>query len=696
MTTSLAARRHLWIVGPTAAARRAAVPVTATVVLDAHRRHRGPFTAAGDLVRAVVPAARERRSEIVGRHDIGILSVAPELRTLVPSNHETLTSLAPGEERTRFYPRARTNRIAHDLTELLIELASAGEPLLDIVVDRADEADATDVELLAILLRRLDPALVRILVGSATTDLPAELAQPLAEYAVKVVAPAAPAVTDAASDTLVDQRRSAAAYVESDCTSEEPGLIVGYDALPPAERALLHDARAAALAERGELSWHLGAIPFHLEHGTHPDRARSALLAALEHCVRMGFYEAVLEAGERCRAFVDWDRDPEEAWRVTAKVTTALVVLERPAEAEALYDEACERTALPAVHMQAAYGRAMLLTRFYVDAARDHRRAKAWVNTAVAIASQMADAERRAFNTTFNENGLALIEMHLGDLDEALRLVTDGLQRLDRELGPEIQTLHRSVLRYNRAQLLARLRRVDEAIAEYTRCIEADPHHSEYWFERAGLYRRVGRVEAALRDYDAAIRESAPYAEPHYNRADLRLELGDDAGALADFSYALELDPDLVGAYVNRASILLADGDHDGAARDVAAGLERDPLSAHLHCLAGLLAMEAGDAVAARCAFDAALAIDATLVEALANRAVLLFDAGDIEGAIADFGRALELRDDPVVRSNRALAYEHADRWIEAADDYERAASASTDDNERAPLLASAVEARNR
>ena len=688
MTTSASRRHHLWIVGATAASRQAALPTIVTIVVDAHRRHRGPYTGAGDLVRTVVPAARERWPEIVDRHDVGILAVAPELRTLVPSMHETLTSLAPGEERTRFYPRARTARTAHDLTELLMELAAVGEPVNDVFFDRVDEADATDIELIGILLRRLDPALVRVAVGTTTADVPEELAQALAHYGEQIVAPPAPPASFPGN--------LAALFVESDCTSDEPVLRAAYEALPPSQRAVLHDARAADLAGRDELSLHLGAIPFHLEHGSDRDTARSALLAALEHCVRMGFYEAVLDLGARCRAFVDWDRDPAEAWRVTAKVATALVVLERPGEAEALYDEACERTSLPSVHMQAAYGRAMLLTRFYTDAAKDHRRAKAWVNTAVALASQMPDAERRAFNTTFNENGLALIEMHLGDLEAALRLVTDGLERLQRELGPDLQTLHRSVLRYNRAQLLARLRVSDEAIAEYTRCIEIDPHHSEYWFERAGLYRRVGRIEEALADYGAAIRESAPYPEPHYNRADLLVELGDTAGALADYSYAIELDPDLVAAYVNRASLLLSGGDGEGAARDIAAGLARHPSSVHLHVLAGLLAMETGEASVARDELDAALDIDPTLTEALTNRAVLLYEAGDIEAAVRDLDRSLELTDDPAVRSNRAVAYEHLGRWAEAADDYDRAAAISNDDNERARLQASAEEARAR
>ncbi|MGH3191706.1 MAG: hypothetical protein ACRDPY_29740 [Streptosporangiaceae bacterium] len=44
-------------------------------------------------------------------------------------------------------------------------------------------------------------------------------------------------------------------------------------------------------------------------------------------------------------------------------------------------------TTLPSVHIQSAYGQAMLYTRFYDSARRDHRRALAWINTAIALSS---------------------------------------------------------------------------------------------------------------------------------------------------------------------------------------------------------------------------------------------------------------------------------------------------------------------
>lgn len=659
--------RHLRI---TAASRPDSAGLVAALGLppllasaSAHRRLRGPYTAAGAVVRALVPDALHRMGGLVTRHDVEILAVAPELRGSVTCGRETLTSLAAPQERTRFYPRARATRVAHGLTEFLGSyLRQRAQGPGTIVITDVDAADPTDGEWLAILLRRTDPALLRVVVAGRerVPDALAACTEPVSA----AVAPSARPVWHEA-----DPLSLATAFVNTECLSDDSRLREAYDALHPEQRAALHDARAAELEELGEPSLRLGAIPFHREHGCDPTAAAAALRVALEHCVLVGCYDAVLELGERSFALLDWDTQPDECWLVTAKVTTALTALQRPDEAAQSYDEACARSALPSVHLQAAYGRAMLYTRFYDKPRQDHRKAKAWINTAIAISSLLPDEQQRAFNLTFHENGLALIEMHLGDAVEALRLVDAGLDRLDAKLGPHEQTLHRSVLRYNRAQLLAKLRRLDEAIAAYSEAIDADPHHSEYYLERAGLYRRAGRIADALADYGSAMWLSPPYPEPYYNRGDLALELGDAELALADFSYVLELDPQFLDAYVNRAGIRFEHGDLAAAAADVAAGLRLDPQQPHLHCLRGLIAQEQGRIDEARLALDTALRLDPSLIAALAARAALAFDTGDTQAAIEELTRALEISDDPALRANRSLAYERAGRWREAAED---------------------------
>ena len=500
-----------------------------------------------------------------------------------------------------------------------------------------DEADPTDVEWIATLLRRIDPARLQLVV-CAGEDGP--LTDALRRYA------------DRGAGV---EREPAADYVASDGTDDR--LRAAYDALDADERAALHDARADELEARGELSLTLGAIPYHRERGSDPRGAGAqAVLAALQHCMLYGYYDAVLDLAHRAYALLDWSEQPEECWRVTSKLTMALAAMGRPDEAAELYDHACVQTTLPKIHLHAAYGRAMLNTRFYPAERRDRVKAKAWINTAIALSSQLPDAQRRAFDLSFNENGLALIETYLGDPEKALALVAQGIERVEAELEDERLLLHRSVLRYNRAQLLSRMGRPDDALAAYSEAIDADPNQSEYHFERGNLLRRLGRGEEALADYDEAIRTSPPYPEPHLVRADLALELGDEEAALAGYSYALELDPGLTDARVGRASLLLAGDALEAARADVLAGLAVEPESAELHALHAAVAQQEERFEEAHDAYAEALRRDPTLAAAWSNRATLWYEQGEIERAVEDLRTALELDDDPDIRANLELA----------------------------------------
>ncbi|GIG61321.1 hypothetical protein Lfu02_56930 [Longispora fulva] len=627
-------------------------PRLATV--SAHRRLRGPYTAAGAVVRLLVPGLLAGRPDLVRAHDLEILAAAPELAAVVDSHRETLTSTADPKSRTRYYPHAHTTRIAHGLTDLLRD-ATAGTPGLTLVIEHVEHADRTDLDWLGIMLRRIAPERLRIVL-SCRGELPEPLAAAVAAHAVRLTdAPGPevevqlPADPDAVRD-LADR------YVSGDCVDDDPLTLAAYRALPEVERARLHDARAAELDARDEVSLRLGALIHHRLHGTDPEAGLDALDFALEHLAMRGFYDALLEQGALLCGLADWEHHHDRRWLATTKMATALSVMARADEALALYDAACAASAAPSVQMQAAYGRAMLYTRYFEPGRRDLTLARAWINNAITIASGAPDHRRRAYNLTFNENGLALIAMHLGDPAEALRLVEAGLDRLAAELSPAERGQHPSVLQYNRAQLISRMGRHEQAVADYTDVIAADPNHSDYYFERAALLRRLGRAAEALADYDTLIALALPYPESHYNRGDLRAELGDLAGALADFDRVLDLDPEFVDAYVNRAALRYETGDPRGAAADVDAGLALAPDQPQLLCQRALLASDDGRVDAALADLLAAVATEPALTGAWVNLGILCFERGEPAEAVRYFDRALELEDDPEVRENRELA----------------------------------------
>ncbi|MFD9697624.1 tetratricopeptide repeat protein [Lentzea sp. NPDC059081] len=656
---------HEWHVG--------ARPRTgAALEVDCHRLLRGPYTGVGTLLRRFVPEAHERFRDLVHRHAIEILSIAPELRATVDAPPETLASVSAPEEQTRIYPALRTRRLSHGIVDFL---AACGAPerfgRLELVFTNLDEADHTDQECLSLLLRRIPSDRARITVHTrGDSGLTEELTTVLSRHARRLDVPV-PTVPpdDRDAETLLQ------AYIDADGTSADPAELAAYTAADPVHRAALHDKRAAELRERDEITLTLGAIPYHVEHGSDPAGAGGdALLEALQYAVSMGFHHAVIDYGARGRAIVDPKTQMDVYWPLTGRSATALAATGRPEMAEPLYMDVRRRYAVPMVHLVNSYAIAMLYTRHYGPERRDYVKARTYVNTAIAIATLLPDPVQRAFLTAFNSNGLALIEMREGNLEESLRIVAEGLELVSTAVPEDTHRLHRSVLVYNMASLQSRMGRLEEALDGYTAVLVADPNWQDYYFERADVRRRLGDLTGALADYDAAELVTPPFWELHFNRGGLRAEVGDFAGAVADLERVVDLEPGEVQAWANLLAVLLESGDVAGALRRADDALHVHPDEPWLLCLSGQIALEAGAVERAARDVDAALVLDGDLVEALACRAGIAFDRGDAEAAVRDLSRAIELsRTDPDLYFNRAEALRSEGRWDAAIGDYTRA-----------------------
>lgn len=657
---------HLWLVGSNQASRE-----EADIEVDCHRWLRGPYSGLGGVLRALVPKAQREWPDLVGTHAVEISAMAPELKELVGTMPETLLSQATTEERTRFYPLVRTRRLAQgaiDFLQSYIALAYARPVTLSFV--NVDEADRTDQEFLALLLRRARPDRLNVIVATRNESLPEDLASALRTYARRVDASPRPP-----HEERRDRDELLRAYIDSDGTSDDPAELGAYRAADPSQRAALHDARAAELEGRGEFSLRLGAIPYHHEHGSDPAGAGAAAMKeAIAYCSAMGFYYALMDYGMRGRVLVDPATQVDDYWYLSAKTATALSVTERPEEAEVLYLELRRRYSKPVLHMTTAYALAMVYTRYHTDEKKDHDIAKMYVNNSIALASQWPDLEERAFHTVFMENGLALVEMHLGNLPEALRLVTAGLTRLNNELATGTQALHRSVLVHNRANALRGLGHLEEALADFSAVIEVDPNWADYYFDRASVRRQLGDFDGSLADYGKGMTVSPPFWELHYNRADLLAEVGDVAGAISDLTRVIELEPEELDARVNLVDLLLEAADLAGARELIDMGLRLHPGEPRLLYARGLLAQEHGDLEQARRDFDHALEEDTLLVPALVSRAVLAHETGDHATAIADLTTAIESdAENPDLLYNRGYVYQATGDWAAAAHDYTRA-----------------------
>lgn len=470
---------------------------------------------------------------------------------------------------------------------------------------------------------------------------------------------------DAGDVTFVGVDEADATDVEFIEVARQRGLslhTVGESSYVPESGAPeFHDRRFEELAAQGEL---FGAVLHHWRGGSrYPS---DVYKRAIEGCMAEAFYAAGLELVEQYAQFAA----PEEHYWVQTQRADFLFLLGRPDEVEPIYYDLLSRSASPFRHMTISYALAMLYTRLYGPDRKDHHRARAHVNTAIALASRLDDP----FHLVFMHNGKALVEMHLGNLEESLRLVTEGIALLDEKLAPDKHLLHRSVLKHNRGQVLAALGRNEAAIEEFTQVIAVDPNYPEYRFDRGNLLNRMGRFSEALADYEAAMRLGPPFAELYHNRGDLRLTMGDTDSAIADFKRALELEPDHVESRIALMSLVPA------AEAVSLAGSHED---ARLRCALGLSLLELDLPAEAREAFTDALRLDPGLTEALVNRAVAAFTLGEGEAALDDLSSALDLDPgNPDVLFNRGFALEAAGRFEPALADYRRALTDSRADRE--------------
>ncbi|MFQ3555295.1 tetratricopeptide repeat protein [Streptomyces gramineus] len=663
---------HLRIVGTTRGDRLHAVAAHTrrALVVRCHQRLRGPYTGVDTVLRTVLPDAHSRWPELVEEHRVALLYGMPELAQLIGPPPRTLADDAPYEERTRFFGAGWIRCMSQGIVTFLLEHVRRAQDAdaFEIVFEEAHAAEATTQELIALLLRRADPRLLRVVVSATAGKLSDELDGALADVDV-VAAPRSegPSVADR---SVLDWAR---VYVDSDCTDDDPCALAGYRQTDPPTRALLHDRRGDALTETATWGVRMGAVALHREHGSDPGGAgRAALLEAQRHAVATGFSAAVVDLGLRGRKVTDPLLHEHDYWEFTREAAAACIPVGRLEQSMELYQGLLRRFTDPKIHMMTSYAIAMLHTRFLRP--RDHELAVQWQHNAVAIAGILPDPAERLTYSVFHDNGLALVEMHRGNLGRALGLVESCIGRLDEKLDEGQWALHRSQLLYNRARLLVALGRPDEAHADYSQLVDMDPYYTDYLSERARISRDRGDFDAALADYDRAVRLAPPFPELHYNRGTARVHVGDVAGALADFTLVLEMEPGDLDTRVARAELLLETGDLDAAESDIGTGLRLHPGEVQLLCLQGTLLLQRERLDDALEALDQVLAKDPHYPAALINRAVVHFRQAKPERAVADLSTALEaVGEDPDILLNRGIAHLAAGRPDLALGDFDLA-----------------------
>ena len=247
---------------------------------------------------------------------------------------------------------------------------------------------------------------------------------------------------------------------------------------------------------------------------------------------------------------------------------------------------------------------------------------------------------------------------HIGNHEQAIADLTEAL-RLAPSLGAAVYG--------NRAPpALAALGRLDEALAEYGRAINAEPDFPGNYVDRGNLWIRLGDPEKAITDFDRAIAVDPGSALAVWTKGHWLEEQGDYGQVEALFSRAIELNGADVAAYYWRALALGRKENLEAAIADLdhiivvttrnpevpAHGLIRPRLAATN--LRATIKKFLKDYVGAQADLDWIIEQEETPYSYF-ERGEVHFQLRQDRAAVADFGRVIELEPD-----NKGAYRQHA------------------------------------
>lgn len=493
----------------------------------------GPYGGVADLLRLVVAELLADRPELVERHAVELVSAAPDLAPLLPATAVAALDLST-DIQIRFHPAARTRALAFGLAELVA--AWVGDRHVTVALHNVDRADATVVELVGALRRRLAPPALLLETDGSTPPRPGR----------PVPAELRAALGFCIASGFYDHGRRLATHGRAVVT--EPG-----------DRWAFTTGLATCLTALGE-----------------PEPARDLYLDAVEGIDDPAIVmSASASLGVLHTRHLPTDPSAARAWLTRAMALAADLPEPR-------------RTVVSVFHGQ---GLALLDSK-----AGDHERALRVIDDGLAALDRVLEpGERRQDRARLVHNRaqvhLALRRpvAALADLDTVIAMDPYNAEyyvdraALLRDAGRVEEAIadcttairwhpHLAEAYYNRADLLQSDGEPEAALADLDRVLAQDPVHVDALTNRSALRYELDDLDGAEADALAGL-AVAP-GDPH-----LLCALGlvrsdrDPAGAEDLFTLALSARSDLGQALVNRATIRFDRGEVVAAIADLTAAL---------------------------------------------------------------------------------------------------------------------------